>query len=244
MTTQSVLTGLRRVTLTGADDSVQPRDLLDLSRDYPFVEWGILFSPRQQGNARVPTLEWVRRLADLIPDKNGLHFSAHLCGRYVRDFVLKGNFTWIAHPEIPTGLFDRVQLNFHGEFHRMCAAFESKVEHLKDLDFILQCDGVNDRVARDLCLRYPNCAPLFDTSGGAGVLPDRWPKAWQGIYCGYAGGLGPDNVVEQLEQITPLTPDQPFWIDMERRVRSDDDSKFELNKVAEVLEACAPYVRP
>ena len=31
---------LDRVTITGADDSVRPTDLLELSREFPFVEWG------------------------------------------------------------------------------------------------------------------------------------------------------------------------------------------------------------
>ena len=32
------------VTITGADDSIQPSQLLDLQKEFPFVEWGILLS--------------------------------------------------------------------------------------------------------------------------------------------------------------------------------------------------------
>jgi phosphoribosylanthranilate isomerase len=109
-----------------------------------------------------------------------------------------------------------------------------------DHDFIYQCDGVNDRWIRELEFG----SPLFDTSGGAGVLPNRWPGAWPGRYCGYAGGLGPDNVVEQLTRIRIAANEgERFWIDMERRVRSDDDEQFDLDKVRTVLEAVKPLVQ-
>jgi phosphoribosylanthranilate isomerase len=84
--------------------------------------------------------------------------------------------------------------------------------------------------------------PLFDTSSGAGVLPGSWPKAVEGVYCGYAGGLGPANVVDQLKTIEPATNGQPFWIDMETRVRSSKDRLFDLAKVIDVLEKCEPFV--
>ncbi len=43
-----------KVTLTGADDSVRPAELVEISQQYPLVEWGILFSKSQQGTARFP----------------------------------------------------------------------------------------------------------------------------------------------------------------------------------------------
>jgi hypothetical protein len=57
---------------------------------------------------------------------------------------------------------------------------------------------------------------LFDTSGGAGVLPQEWPVPAKDFWCGYAGGLGPFNVIEQVRKIETVCA-KPFWIDMERR---------------------------
>ena len=42
---------LERVTITGADHDVRPQELVDLWKEFPFVEFGILFSPRQQGRS-------------------------------------------------------------------------------------------------------------------------------------------------------------------------------------------------
>jgi hypothetical protein len=35
---------LKTVTITGADDAVDPEELLQIQQRYPFVEWGILLS--------------------------------------------------------------------------------------------------------------------------------------------------------------------------------------------------------
>ena len=54
------------------------------------------------------------------------------------------------------------------------------------------------------------------------------------VRMGYAGGIGPDNVVDVLRDIGPV---RPTWIDMESGVRTGD--KFDLAKVRRVLEQVA-----
>jgi phosphoribosylanthranilate isomerase len=85
-----------------------------------------------------------------------------------------------------------------------------------------------------------NAAPLFDLSGGAGVLPENWPVA--NGYCGYAGGLSPENVQGQLELIEQVAGDGPIWIDVETHVRSEDDKIFDLDKVRAFIENVLPWV--
>ncbi len=221
------------VTFTGADDSVDPADLAAISAEYPGVEWGILFSKRQ-GRARFPSEQWIDRLQESAPV--GMKLSAHLCGGWVREFVIDGRFTW--NDRDWRLMFDRVQLNFHAEPHGALRGFDDALDAGAWFrPFIMQCDGVHDDVVRGQAARRPGMVlPLFDVSGGAGQLPPSWPAAWPGVRCGYAGGLGPDNIVEQLTRITAAVGDAPFWIDMERRVRSDDDQQFDLGKVRSVLE--------
>lgn len=231
--------GLDRVTITGADDSISAHELKSISRQFPFVEWGILFSQTQQGTPRFPTESWIAHLPV------GPTYCAHLCGRYVRDIVLDAKLKWIDNRYNRSEIFNRVQLNFHGQFHKGHPSLGSVLDFYKEYQFILQCDGVNDSAVEKLCAeqtRARACSPLFDTSGGAGRLPDSWPRAWEDSYCGYAGGLGPDNVLEQLDRIYVASMELPFWIDMERRVRSEDDWQFDLQKVGRVLELCAPLV--
>lgn len=238
---------LNRVTITGADDSISPDDLVQLSREFPFVEWGILFSQSSQGRARFPTDEWIAKLvvAGVYGD---MKLCAHLCGGWVRDLVLAGNFSFRNHYPGFFSEAERVQVNFHGQFHRAADGFADVLRaHVhpplseRPVQFILQCDGVNDvsvvsRAADGLAV------PLFDTSGGAGLLPRAWPLAWPGIYCGYAGGLSPENVEGQIEQIGRAAGGETIWIDMERRVRSPDDSLFDLKRVHDVLSIVSGHI--
>lgn len=232
---------LDRVTITGADDSIRAEDLLPLTERYPFVEWGLLYSKTRQGTPRYPSETWLRNLAALAGGPK-LPLSAHLCGQWVRELVLDGDFTFPVLNRL-WPYFDRVQLNFHGQFHKGCDLWHEKLRRNRDKQYILQYDSVNDRACMPL-LESPHfsAVPLFDRSGGAGVVPGQWPKAIPHVYCGYAGGLGPDNLSEELRRIRAAAGENQIWIDMETKVRSEGDIKFDLKKVELCLEAAAPFV--
>jgi hypothetical protein len=227
---------LDRVTITGADDSVTAKDLEALSAEFPFVEWGILFSTSRQGGPLFPSETWVRTL-DTV---ESLRLSAHLCGAVMRH-TLEGHPSWWLQWGVLAPMFRRVQLNFHAEPQENIDI--ARLRKFTQHELIYQCDGVNDELVKKIVQEIGG-VPLFDKSGGAGVLPaDGWPQAWPGVYCGYAGGLSPDNVVGQLEAISKVVPaDGHIWIDMERRVRTDDYAKLDLAKVRSVLEQTAEFI--
>ena len=52
----------------------------------------------------------------------------------------------------------------------------------------------------------------------------------------YAGGLGPDNLEEELKRIEEVAGDRTIWIDMETKVRSDGDRIFESDLRARPLD--------
>lgn len=254
---------LDRVTITGADDSVSPADLLALSEEFPFVEWGILVSQKKTNTdcPRFPSSQWIEGLQS-IAEATDLQLSMHLCGQWVRDLLI-GVVKTEVHEFVRC--FQRVQLNFHGDqvgcnpprFVRALGTFG-------DRHFIFQLDGVrgNEYLEAAVGEDAKNCVGLFDVSGGAGVLPREWPtplymdvqpgpdgegvEQWD--YHGYAGGLSPDNLGEQLPLIlkasagTEHTREGRIWIDTETRVRSADDRQFDLAKVRRFLEVAAPFV--
>lgn len=229
-----------RVTITGADDSVTADELIEITKRFPFVEWGILYSRSSQGTPRYPSGVWcldhLERLAQA-----GARLSAHLCGYWVRRLVLDGAFEWRERFAATQHFYPRIQLNFHGEFHKQHPTFSSVLKQ-DGRQFILQCDGVNDRAVLAAHVHSGVGVPLFDRSHGGGVVPETWPVAWPGVYCGYAGGLGPSNVVDQLTRIGEVSGDERIWIDMERQVRSADDTRLDLTKVLRVLEHVAPFI--
>lgn len=240
---------LDRVTITGADDSIDPKDLVQISKDFPFVEWGILFSKNNLGTARYPSKTWQQSLCEVLR-KDKLNLSAHLCGRWVRDFVLEGHFSFVLDQHrLLWSFFKRIQLNFHAHHHPANKNFiNALTARPADKEYIFQLDGVNDMLFKstlDTLKTYPkppSVVPLFDTSGGAGILPNRWPSPIGDVYNGYAGGLGPDNLEEQIKTIEKAAGNSRIWIDMETRVRSDDDRQFDLEKVKTCLKIAQPFV--
>lgn len=251
---------LDRVTMTGPDDSIAPADLLPLSRRFPFVEWGILVSGSNAGVARFPSQEWITSLVHLTRANPGeLKLCLHVCGRWVRELLL-GNCQipyWLLDP-----VFDRVQLNFHAErticekfvFHRI---LNQVAEQMEGVQFLFQIDGAHGNrhleSIYDTNERNPeyavNAAPLFDISGGAGIVPDDWPQAavWKVAnpateYFGYAGGLGPEVLADQLPLIAAAAGGARIWIDMETHIRSNADQLFDLAKVESCLQIAQPHI--
>jgi hypothetical protein len=243
---------LTRVTITGADEQTRPEDLLRLQRAYPFVEWGILLSKSSEGRRpRFPAHDWILRLFEADQDGE-LVACGHLCGAWVRDLCEGGGAFARDRPQLARK-FDRLQLNFHAETHRIHPApFVRALALLvgegfvREEEFIFQIDDVNDRamdIAADGGIR---AAPLFDLSGGAGVLPASWPVPVT-PRAGYAGGLSPENVVGQIAAIAEVVAkaevvpgDTEVWIDVETHVRTRE--VFDIGKVERFLEATAPHV--
>ena len=237
---------LDRVTITGADASIRTDDLEKISLDFPFVEWGILASKSNRGGApRFPSPRWFTDLQGIAEMTGDLQLSLHLCGRWVRD-LLVGNVTF---PESHLHCFRRVQLNFHAE-NTPCVPgkFGACLREIGK-EFIFQIDnsGGNEHMTAALEQAVAQSYPLFDLSGGAGVVPKEWPKPFSmdgDDFCchGYAGGLGPDNLEHEIGRIAAVVGDCRIWIDMETRVRSEDDRQFDLEKVRRCLEIAAPFV--
>lgn len=231
---------LVRVTITGADDSIEPEALLPLAKRYPFLEIALLFSAKRGGTVRFPSQDWLGRLGAIAANVAPLNLSAHLCGDLVRNVCI-GSWGPADAQVRFQHLFRRVQLNFHAEPHDIGGLFIDGFRG-RPQQVIFQYDGVNNRIFHLARSHGVDAVPLFDLSHGAGVLPGSWPAPIE-PYCGYAGGLGPDNLAEQLPRIAKAAGDVPFWIDCETRVRSDKDRQFDLAKAERFLEIAAPHVK-
>lgn len=245
---------LDRVTITGADDSVDPSHLFELAAEFPFVEWGLLFSlRREERKPRWPTLSWLDCLFDLARGRSDTpRFSLHLCGPALIRF-LEGSPTLFsgARESVPGGLLQlcrRVQLNTHGEptgwsQTSMAAMWR---ERLPMTEVICQIDGgVGSSILRDLEDNSVDAFPFHDLSHGAGVLPESWPSVADRAYVGFGGGLGPDNLEKQIRLIAEAASGATHWIDMETRVRTRvglEQDYLDLKKVLRCLEIARPYI--
>ncbi len=223
---------LTHCTLTGADDAVDPAALVALAKTHPFVEWGVLFSPKHVGTARYPSHAWIDKFLDVAPEARK---AAHLCGGALQQFI-DGDPALMA---LLSG-FARIQLNFNARHTQVSVpALLHRVEACPDWAYITQYHADNASLPA-IFTRVTRHGVLFDASGGRGVTPGCWPAPLPGLVCGYAGGLGPDNLAEALREVTTKIGSGRAWVDMESGVRDVRDA-FDLAKVERCLALAAPY---
>ncbi len=235
---------IKTVTITGADDRTNHLDLIKISERFPFVEWGILFSPKRKGESRYPTSDWAYKLNN---DTKGLNmnFSAHLCGGYTKDLVQTGllavdGLIYL----LLCDLFKRKQLNFNSSYLTICDAFYSKINLYGNI--IIQHNKANAQLCSRIIsecesIKENNIDFLYDGSGGRGVLPNQWQGVVPNHFTGYAGGLNPDNLSDALKTINEAVGDNTIWIDTETGVRTND--VLDLDKVVKFLEVAEKYTK-
>lgn len=228
---------IHTVTITGLDVNTDLHRLNYLQEQYPFVEWGVLLSETKTGtHPRYPHFNWIQLLTD-----QGFRLAGHLCGVWARDLVQGGR---IAAPEMRglLSLFSRFQLNISNLL--------TSVDPNKLMDGIdtLSAPAIV-QVGKSGFGRLQECLSelrvrgqqfLFDASGGRGVETPVWPKSF-GLNCGYAGGLRPENLRENIYRIFDAAEDQTVWIDVESGVRDELDF-LDLKKVEQFLDIAQAYV--
>lgn len=219
------------VTFTGVDETAKLADLVKLSEQYECIEWGFLISPSRQGHEpRYPDLDWIRKAAEKLGKER---CAAHLCGRAARE-IFDGERSWLSRWG---GLFSRVQFNGFSDHCMRSDVISNLVQAMAypQCDYIVQvASGDAMQKAEWLGKQIFNVAALWDTSGGRGISPDKWPKPSSSILTGYAGGIGPDNI-EQVLWTLHHTPGSHTWIDMESQLRDEHD-RFSIDKCRNVVE--------
>lgn len=236
---------LKIMTMTGADNEVSPNALIELSEEFPFLEWGVLVGdPDRKPKPRLPGRDWIASLGELAWPEARL--SLHLCPPWVRYFYAgrpdRLNDLRAFGVYVGPGWYTRVQLNSAGMTFRLGFHPCQMAEWLEDVgvELIQQLDGVNDHLL-GIPGTYRHITGLFDRSHGGGVIPDRWPvPPIPGAWIGYAGGLGPENLAEQLPLIAAAAGGADFWVDMETHVRTD--GKLDLAKVRACAEIARDYM--
>jgi hypothetical protein len=206
---------LKLCTLTGIDQRTPFDWVVEMAHIHPRAEFGILLSVTADGSDhRYPSRDFIERFADATQAAM-VNTAIHVCGRAVGMFVAGDNDI--------RGLaarFGRVQLNFNANRSSFC---------IEDLDaaiasfarpVITQHNSANEHVAASI--KAPNHHVLFDASGGRGIHGSQWPKRLPGKLYGYAGGFGPETLRDDLLGAHDASDGEPFWIDMESRIRKEN----------------------
>ena len=218
--------GPSRITFTGVDPSCSRAELFALLDADPRIELGFLYSVSREGTGRYPPFAWIEDSArDIFHAFGPRRAALHVCGRARGDLIDGKGLAFDCWS------FQRVQLN--GAF----------IGGQRDALRRFIADSAPDRCITQfdanpqlhIEVGCSNHQVLFDASGGRGILRDAWPKAFQNNVCGYAGGLGPDNLRAELPRIAAVAgPD--YWVDMEGSLRDGEDH-FDIEKARRALDA-------
>ena len=217
-----------RITITGADEKTDMERLAKMP-----IEVGILLSlsPTADKNPRYPSIPWIVSNAPKLK-----HAALHVCGSAAQDALMSGRLGAI----IP--YFQRIQINGKLPDNVVEEACRMYPGHTIITQVSSYEEGNYD-------VPMQNHAIIVDSSGGTGKTPDEWlaPLAFKPCAriedveskdIGFAGGLGPDNIKEELVKIGYLG--RGGWVDMETKVRTDD--WLDLDLVEEVLAQYLEFV--
>lgn len=233
---------LKLMTITGADEATDPHDLEDMSREYPFVEWAFLLSTNKTGQeARYPALRYLAAAG-----KSNIRKAVHLCGSLARcaaedtGWAIETALTMVAGAR-------RVQINLGrgiDQYPGLWRALREKTHAVK-VQIILQAYDFEIPTVQAATGAYSvdgaedgKVVFLHDASGGRGIVTNFQPPNTSN-FTGYAGGINPDNIEAKLAEAHAFCRN-PFWIDVESGVRTDD--RLDLGKVRQVLEAAKHYI--
>lgn len=222
---------VKYVTLTGADNRTSVEGILEISEEFSFVEWGILFSKAHQGENRYPSWRWIDRIC-LFPN---LHLSAHLCGKYAMD-AMHGKLPIVDLENVDMA-FGTIQLNY-----------SSQIREVMNHSVLWQTISVahNGRKSVILAGNYNGLSvdaskfinagvyPLFDS----GHIPKKWMAPYRTehgtpLFCGYAG-FTLENVSKELNRLSEVVGDVSIWIDV-------SFNEFDLKKCRQFLRMVKTY---
>lgn len=211
------------ITVTGLDESSPLDDIARLAA-LPNAELGFLLTFSPEGRNRYPSMDWLERALP-IAAKAG-RAALHVCGSTARSKIISGELDLLTRHVV------RIQINGKvGQPHLDPVLIRQICRAYPNHEIITQhCAGNESLLGVD----EPNHAFLVDASGGRGVAPASWNRPATGARVGFAGGLGPQTLAAQLDVISQVAGQEPFWVDMEGAIRSGEDW-FDMGRATECV---------
>lgn len=196
------------ITVTGADEKTPIEILKELD-----AEIGLLYTETPNGRNRYPSKDWIIETSSQIK-----RLAIHICGSKAREQLVSRRLDdFVQYSQ-------RIQVNGTltlKELNTICKRYPDKI-------IITQFNNSNHTLT-DLDLE--NHSMLVDSSGGRGKSPESWIRPDVDKPIGFAGGLGPDNLREELSKM-PIK--NSWWVDMEGKLRDND--WFSVEKASEVIK--------
>lgn len=219
---------LRFITCSDARENLSPVQVVDLLKISPLAELGVqAHAPRMSYGE--PRYTWMQRVCEVAkisrtPVNIAIHVNFTWCNDICVGIVPSEINSLLRHKNSYTfqPVVSRIQLNIDENTKMFDAEKLAKIiKGWKKFEVILPFNKITKPHIEELKKTGAQFSLLFDGSYGAGILPEKWDKpAYNDIAFGYAGGLSPDNVKENLDKISQILPtNYDTWIDAEGQLR-------------------------
>lgn len=133
-------------------------------------------------------------------------------------------------------------------FAEYATMLKSVMEAVPGIEFIFQLNTETQPMFDIISVNPPaNMSVLYDASCGKGIEMTVLPPQIKDIPCGYAGGIGPDNIAFILESVIDqsenITGSKPVWIDMESSLRVARSDRLVLDQDVFSIDKCFACVK-
>ena len=229
------------ITCSGIYEGNAIEDIIYISKIYTRIEFAVQVS-REKFYQRSERYEFFRALVAACT-MNDVNLAMHINLEYRTD-LCRGIL-----PDILRELWDikrckgtqhagnpvvgRVQININGgkdTFRFNARKLADIIRAYPDIKFILQYAPTQRKRVCKLDEQGVPFSLLYDTSCGRGESGrDSWGKIiLPNHQVGYAGGLNPYNIDENLDYIYTLLPNGSTWVDAESGLKDPEIKKFSM----------------
>lgn len=248
-----------KVSMIGANEKLPASDIVEFLRAHPRAEIGIGVSA-QKGDFDTPRFDYVMSLMKqynekYVPGKMGT-IALHINGN-----GKDGANGWpcmVSSGRIPRALDKMmnfpnmsIQLNHFGynfepndgKYLAHSFGFQYLIAPKSRL-ILSYCDKTAEYIKNFMNkIRswkrndLKKCDILYDASFGGGKMAAEYATPlYDDVRQGYAGGLGPDNILDELPKIQAVQkdPNAEIWIDAEGKLQNDAKTTLDLTR-AEVF---------
>ena len=224
---------LKTIVCSGINENNDIDDAIEFLKKHKNAEFGVQWSPQKAGY-HSPRFEWLKELlSKLNEQKIENKIALHLNEGFVVSFC-DGKIPDEISDLLDTGkAVGRLQLNFKigretfssGNVPNM-NTLEKTMRAVSPHAIILSASQPNLPFIHKAYHQQLKFDALFDDSFGEGIAPDtRKSPLFEDVFQGYAGGLSPENVAEELKKIGQVAKGNIF-IDAEGKLKQDGSFSF------------------
>jgi hypothetical protein len=236
---------LKYITCSDPRESLQINDLIELTKISPKVEIGMQSHPSAMMSGLDRNI-WFNQFLDWAgkqktPVNIAMHVNYQWCDKMCTGIIPNEIAKWMqlrnVHTDAP--VIKRWQLNIGDGTNNFDAEKIARlIEMFPENDFLFP---FNPYVQSKISALYKTNAKfslMYDSSYGYGICPDRWnPPVYNDRNMGYAGGLSPENVAQNLEKISQVVPkDYTTWIDAEGKLMKPNSRTWDMKNVTNYVK--------